>query len=117
MAVQKIIHTDEMLFHIRELGSFMRESLKNQLSSHPFFREVRGRGLRFSLEYTCENKHKFGTMLAEIMERKYDILISGKWHRVSFTPAFLITREEAEMVLDRFIVAFKNLAATWKNRS
>ena len=115
LAVQKIIHTDEMLSNINNIGSYMRRILKDELSSHPLFLDVRGRGLRFSLEYICKDKHKFGTMLAETMEKKYSILISGKWHRVSFTPAFIITMDEADMVLDRFVKTFKDIASRWNS--
>ena len=33
---------------------------------------------------------------------KHNILISGKWHRICFTPAFVIKRKECEKVLDCF---------------
>ena len=111
LAVQKIIHNDEFLNHVWKLGEYMRQSLKDELGQHAYFRDIRGRGLRFSLEYQCENKHEFGQKLGKVMLDKHDIIISAKWHRVCFTPALIIEKKEANMVLDCFIDEFKQLAS------
>lgn len=113
LAVQKIIHTDEMLDHINQTGEFFRNELRAQLGSHPFFFNVRGRGLRFSLEYRCRNQNEFGPKIQEVMQKEHNILINGKWHRISFTPPFIITKDEAELVLDKFIKTFKSVAKNW----
>jgi len=113
VAVQKIIHDDTLLTHINHIGNYMRQSLVKELGDHEFFRDVRGRGLRFSLEYQCERMNEFGGKLADILLQKHSILISGKWHRVSFTPAFIIEKKEADMVLDCFIEEFILLARQW----
>ncbi len=113
LAVQKVIHEQQMLDHICNLGHYMRHRLKEELSSHPFYRDVRGRGLRFSFEYKCENQNQFGVKFTEILEKQYGIFINGKWHRVSFTPPFIITPQEADFVLDSVIKVFKDLAKNW----
>ena len=113
LAVQKIIHSDEMLAHINEIGDHMRTTLQAELGMHPFFREIRGRGLIFALEYDCKDKHLFGLKLQQVMEEKHGILINAKWHRVSFVPPFIITREETDLVLDRFVKTFKDISAGW----
>ena len=115
LAVQKIIHTDEMLKHINEIGQYMRDTIESELGGHPFFDNVRGRGLRFSFEYKCKDQHALGLKVAEVMEKKHNILISGKWHRIEFTPAFIITKEQASMVLERFIETFRSVSKDWES--
>ena len=114
LAVQKLIHTDEMLDHVNKIGSYMRKTIKDELKDHPFFFDVRGRGLRFTFEYKCRNKDEFSSKLADIMENEHNILISAKWHRICFTPAFIITQEQADLILDRYIYSFKKIASEWQ---
>ncbi len=113
LEAQSIIHTNEMLNHVCKMGEFLRNTLSSELGSHPFFANVRGRGLRNSIEYNCPNQHDFGMKLAQVMEEEHKILISGKWHRVCFSPALNIKQEELDLVLDRFIKTFKKIANSW----
>jgi len=112
LAVQKVVHTDDFLNHVTELGSYMRQTLKNELGGLPIFRDVRGRGLRFSLEYRVKNPNDFGSQLAERVLSKYNILINAKWHRVCFTPGLILTRHQADEVLGACIQEIKDMAAT-----
>lgn len=112
LAVQKIIHSDEMLNHVNELGQFFRDTLYEELKNHSFFYDIRGRGLRFAFEYHCSNQHEFGQKLENSMREKYHILIDAKWHRICFSPAMITTYTEAEKVLSRLIATFKNIAST-----
>jgi len=50
--------------------------------------------------------------LAFIMKVKYSILVSGTWHRVCFTPAFIMTKDEVDFVFDRFIFIYKEFIKT-----
>jgi adenosylmethionine-8-amino-7-oxononanoate aminotransferase len=113
VAVQTVIHRDGFLEGVNALGEHMRVVLREQLGDHPFFRDLRGRGLRFSLEYQCPEQHCFGLALVGRLRERHGILISGKWHRVSFTPALVITREQAETVLEHFVEEFRALAREW----
>ncbi len=114
LAVQQIVHQDDFLSHVSELGDYMRKVLVDELGNHPFFRDVRGRGLRFSFEYQCDNKNKFGSELARIMLEKHAILINAKWHRVCFTPSLTLSKAQADEVLSTLISVFKETAACWK---
>jgi len=111
LAVQKIIHNDEFLEHIQEIGNHMRHVLKEQLEDHEYFRDIRGRGLRFSLEYDCKNKNEFGQKLFEAMLQKYDIFISAKWHRISITPALILQKAEADFFMEKLVKEFKILSS------
>ena len=114
LSVQKIIHTDKFLGNAQRVGEHMRSTLKQELGGHPFFFDVRGRGLRFSLEYQCEDRNNFGHKLQVEMEQKYGVLINAKWHRVCFTPALILEKSDADYVLEAFISVFKRVASNWK---
>jgi adenosylmethionine-8-amino-7-oxononanoate aminotransferase len=113
LAVQTIVHDDLFLQNVRNIGAFMRETIERELGEHPFFVNVRGRGLRFSLEYQCEHQNEFGTALQQRILDKHKIYTSIKWHRANFTPSLTFTRQQAEQVLDAFLAEFKQLASNW----
>jgi len=115
LAVQKVIHEDGFLESVSEKGQFLEEYLLSELGSHEFFRNVRGRGLRRSLEYRCENMQDFGLELTEKMREDYNILISGKWHRVCFSPALITSVEQFEFILEKFVKTFKSVASSWNS--
>lgn len=106
LSVQKIVHDDAFLRHVENIGCYMRGRLTDELKSHNFFRDVRGRGLRFSIEYLCNDNNSFGLELQKYMLDNYSIYISGKWHRVSFTPSLTISFEQAKYIIDCFLEAF-----------
>ena len=110
LAVQTVVHTDDMLQHITMLGTHMRNRLREELGSHPLFRDVRGRGLLFSLEYTCPPQKKFGEKIQEMMENNYEILINAKWHRISITPPYIMTFAEADRLIASLVESFRIIA-------
>jgi adenosylmethionine-8-amino-7-oxononanoate aminotransferase len=110
LAVQKIVHTDEFLAHVFQLGNYMRKTLTEELGGLPIYRDVRGRGLRFSFEYQTGNPNEFGSKLAAAVLEKHNILINAKWHRVCFTPGLLLSKAQADEVLDACIAEIKSLA-------
>lgn len=109
LAVQKIIHDQEFLAHINATGDYMRETIRSELGGLPIFRDVRGRGMRFSFEYKCENQNEFGASLSKNMLENHNILLNAKWHRVCFTPPLIMTKEQAGQVLEAMFVEIKNL--------
>lgn len=113
LAVQKIIHRPETLEHILQVSARMRKRLTDGLGKHPFFFDLRGRGLAFSLEYKCQNQHEFGNAIQQALESKYNMILSAKWHRISFTPPYIITNDQADFVVDAVIDVFKDIADTW----
>ena len=93
----------------------LRNTLESELNDHPFFKNVRGRGLRNSIEYDCSDVHLFSLAIADEMKEKYKILISSKWHRTSFTPALTVTNDEINRVINAFVTTFKNISKNWTN--
>ena len=91
------------------LGSYMRQVLTDELGALPIYRDVRGRGLRFSFEYQTEKPNEFGMELANRMLVKHNILINAKWHRICFTPGLIMTKEQADHVLMACIDEIKHI--------
>ena len=85
----------------------------SELGDHEFFGDVRGRGARTSLEYRCAAPHLFGTHLASILAKDCGILISGKWHRLSFSHALNVTPAQVNKVVSATVETFKRLASVW----
>ena len=110
LAVQEIIHNDHFLQNINDIGQFMRNTIKDELGDHPYYRDVRGRGLRFSFEYNSPDNNLLSDLIFKEMLDKYNIYMSSKFHRVCFTPSLTITNELAEEILDKFVLVFKSMS-------
>ena len=67
LSVQKIINKKKFLSNVYEKGFFLRDIVDCELKNNDFFFNVRGRGLRNSIEYKCENQNLFGLSLKKIM--------------------------------------------------
>ncbi len=115
LAVQRMVHDEAMLDHIGAVGKHMRQKLRHGLGEHPYFRDLRGRGTLFSLEYDCPRRGEFGLALGRIMNEEYNILVNAKWHRISFSPPYITTLEEADIIVEATIKTFLKLADTWSD--
>ena len=114
LAVQTLVHDSGRLQHVNEVGELMRRQIVENLGQHPFFRDVRGRGLRFSFEYTCDRLPEFSAKLSQSLYKKHSLIINCKWHRACFTPSLLLERETAEVVVSQFCDEFSVLAENWE---
>jgi adenosylmethionine-8-amino-7-oxononanoate aminotransferase len=112
-ATQRKVQNPAMLARIKRLGHYIRSFLYDQLHSQSFFVETRGRGLNSAIEYCPPNKHAFSLALAQNMRERHQILINSKWHRTTFTPAFVIDQKDVERVLTAFVQEFRSLALSW----
>ena len=79
-----------------------------------FFFNVRGRGLRNSIEYKSDNNILFSNAIKEQMLKK-NIFVDAKWHRICLPLALNITQKEIENNLDILINVFKNVHNNWFN--
>jgi len=112
LKVQEIIQNKDFLRRVNDKGVHLRKTIKEELKNHEFFRDVRGRGLRNSFEYRCENDNLFGKHLkAEMFKKK--ILIDAKWHRVCFPLSLKISHKELNNNLEIFFHIFKETAKKW----
>ena len=110
LEVQNIIHESGFLENVNRIGTYMRTNLKNELADLPTYRDLRGRGLRFSLEHKTNDNQKFSAELQQNLREEFNILIDSKWHRTCFTPALTISLKEADQILEGFISSFKRLS-------
>ena len=110
LAVQKIIHNDDFLNNVETTGNYMRTTLTSELKDHENFRDVRGRGMRFSLEYKTNDNVQFSKRIGDTLLEKHNILINAKWHRICFTPSLLLTQEEVDRILETTVAEFRLLS-------
>ena len=113
VAVQKIIHNKIFLSNVVKNGNYFKDIINNELGNHEFFSNIRGRGLRNSLEYRCENKHLFGIALTDLAKKKHNLLLSAKWHRVCFSTAINIKKKDLDIIIDKFLSSFKEVSNNW----
>ena len=116
LAIQRIIHNKNFLRSVVEKGEYLRKILSNELGNNEFFKNVRGRGLRNSLEYECKNNHLFGIALTDYAKNRENLLISAKWHRVCFSPAINISNKDLNIFLEKFIRSFNYLSKNWNEK-
>ena len=115
--MQKIIQNKIFLNSVIEKGEFLRKTLNDELKNHEFFYNVRGRGMRNSLEYSCNKKHLFGCALTDYAKNNFNLIISAKWHRVCFSTAINIKKNDLEKLLEKFLLSFKKVSSQWTNKN
>jgi adenosylmethionine-8-amino-7-oxononanoate aminotransferase len=113
LEVQRIIREPGFVESVCEKGNYIRNTISDELHGHDFFVEVRGLGVRNSIEYDCPEKHLFGQYVAKLLRENNNILISGKWHRFSLSHAMTFTYAEIDQLLNGLISSFKSVAANW----
>ena len=110
LAVQRIVCESGFLHDVEELGQDLRAQIRARLGEQPAFKEVRGRGLRFSVEHTFKDQVDFGRELEQRMRHRHGVLVSAKWHRISITPPLVVSREESTQAVDQVCDEFVALA-------
>ena len=113
LEAQKIIHQESLLQNVRARSRQLRSIFLNRLSSHGYFKDFRGRGLRLSLEYDTPENHWFGTTVAGILREKHSILVSGKWHRLGFSPALIVDSDTCNYVGNLVCDVFEDVASNF----
>lgn len=90
-----VIADEGLLEHATQLGDFMRDRLRNQLTSVAGVVQVRGQGLIVGVELSVP----CGELVKKALEKK--LLINVTSDRViRLLPAFVMQRDEAEQVVD-----------------
>ena len=113
LAVQSIIHKKDFLKGVIDKGNFIRNYFETELGNQEFFSNIRGRGMRNTLEYQCDNKNLFGSLLKEKLFRENSILIDAKWHRICFPMSLMITKNELNKNLSIICEQFKKIQNNW----
>ncbi len=58
LAVQRVIHRDNLLSNVREMGAHLTRRLNERFGNHPFVGDVRGRGLFQAIELVTDRSSK-----------------------------------------------------------
>ena len=116
LAAQNIINKKEFLYDVNEKGKYLRNVIDRELKNHEFYFNVRGRGLRNSIEYKCHNQNQFGLNLKKIMLDKHKIIIDAKWHRICLSLALNIKKDQLSTNIEILISEFKKLSSKWSKR-
>ncbi len=112
LEVQKIIQNKNFLQEVNKKGIYFRNMIQNEFKENPFFLNVRGRGLRNSLEYSCTDNNLFGTLLKREM-LKENIIIDAKWHRICFCFSLRISYKEINQNLEILFDKFNLIQRSW----
>ncbi len=112
LEVQKIIQNKKFLKEVNEKGIYLRNLIGKEFVNSPFFLNVRGRGLRNSLEYKTTNNNAFGTLLKHEMLKK-NVFIDAKWHRICFCFSLKISYKEIENNLEKIFDTFNSIEKNW----
>ena len=113
LAVQNIINNKKFLKSVVSKGNYLRDNINSSLKDNDFFLNVRGRGLRNSIEYNCSNNSLFGALLKREMFDKYNIIIDSKWHRICLPLALNISKKELDENLEKLLSVFNTISKNW----
>jgi acetylornithine aminotransferase len=90
-----VIADEGLLEHATQLGDFMRDRLRNQLTSVAGVVQVRGQGLIVGVELSV----LCGELVKKALEKKLLINVTSD-KVIRLLPAFVMQRDEAEQVVD-----------------
>ena len=72
--VQKIISQDTFIENVFKKGEYIRKVLKDNLKDQNFIKDIRGRGIRNTVEYQCEDINDFCSQISYELFENYNIL-------------------------------------------
>ena len=110
LKIQQIVSEKHFLEAVRKKGELFRTLLSEGLKKYDFITDIRGRGLRFSIEHSIKDQDNFGKKFEEIAKSNYNVLFNAKWHRICLTPPLVIENNEIEKAAHAAISTFNLLA-------
>jgi acetylornithine/N-succinyldiaminopimelate aminotransferase len=99
-----ILESDNLYENIEEIGNYLSEKLTNALSDFPLFDKIQGKGLMIGIKLKSATKGivKIGL--------KHKIIFNQAGEKViRLLPPYIITREDADLIVDRITNCFKEL--------
>jgi len=113
LAVQSTVLSHGFISEVSRKGSRIMSELSANLSSNDLFVNIRGRGLRISLEFSCERRNDFANDLhSELLRR--GIFNTCKWHRLSITPPLIINDDQIDFLIATITSAFNDVSVRYK---
>jgi LysW-gamma-L-lysine/LysW-L-ornithine aminotransferase len=101
LAVLEEIELGNLLQHVTEVGNYFQEQLRSVVS--PKIRTVRGKGLLIGVEL----KEKVAPYIAALKREKV-LTINAGATVIRFVPPLIITKEEVDEVVRRFVSVLEN---------
>ena len=127
VAVETLRIYDEMdiLSHVRRVGPYMQQQLRERFADHPLVGEVRGVGLVAGVELVEDKAarrnfdpaKRIGARLMKLAEREGVIIRAMINDSIGFSPPLIITEAEIDAMLDRFGAALDALAVELRRES
>ena len=114
LEIQQIVSDKHFLEDVSKKGEYFRMLLADGLRNFDFIIDIRGRGLRFSVEHDIKDQENFGKKFEEIAKANYNVLFNAKWHRICLTPPLIIDLKEIEIAARAAISTFDLLANDFK---
>ncbi len=115
LAAQKIVNNQKFLYQVIKKGDYFRNTISSELSEQDFFGNIRGRGMRNSLEISSPNNSLFCEKLKDYAMSEFNLILNARWHRVCFSPAINIEIKELDNIIEKFIKTYKYVISNWKN--
>lgn len=110
LQIQRIVSDRKFLDEVKNKGEFFRTLLSDGLKNNDCIVDIRGRGLRFSIEHNIKDQENFGKKFEDLTKKQFNVLFNAKWHRVCLTPPLIIEYSEIEKAAQAAISAFNLLA-------
>jgi adenosylmethionine-8-amino-7-oxononanoate aminotransferase len=110
LKIQQIVSNEHFLEEVRKKGEYFRMLLADGLEKYDFVIDIRGRGLRFSVEHDIKDQENFGKKFEKIAKERHNVLFNAKWHRICLTPPLIIDFKEIEIAAKAAISTFDLLA-------
>jgi len=105
----KVLEDENMVDHVRGIGAYFQNSLREKFTDHPMVGEVRGEGLLAALEFVAEKEprrffepaQKVGAkMSAAMLENGVIARAMPHGDILGFAPPFCITEDEVDTIVD-----------------
>jgi adenosylmethionine-8-amino-7-oxononanoate aminotransferase len=116
LAVQQVIHDDDLLARVREMGDLLEQRLTERFGNHPHVGNIRGRGLFWAIELVEDRAGKrpfdparklHAKVKAEALDRGLACYPVGgtvdgrRGDHVLLAPPYIIAPEEIDMAVER----------------
>ncbi len=110
LAVQKIVHGEEMLSHMADMAGYLQSRTQDCLGNGARFGEIRGRGLLVAMDYSASCGPGFGEALQQILEEKHHIQVNARGSCLSLSPAYIVSRDDIDRVVEALPAALDGAA-------
>ncbi len=127
VAIETLKIYDEIgiVAHVREVGAYLQQALRQRFADHPLVGEVRGRGLIAAVELVADKAThrnfdpalRMGPRLSRHFEAHGVISRALAGDVLAFSPPLIITRAEIDEMLARAAAAFAAFTAELKGEA